>query len=66
MLLFPTPPSLSSLLVSSGVSREGGGDERSGLLSLTEPDEGVEAVPLLACSIKKHNNDRIRWLNQVQ
>lgn len=59
MLLFPTPPSLSSLLVSSGVSREGGGDERSGLLSLTEPTEGVEVAPLLACSIKKHNNDRI-------
>ena len=45
VLLLPSPSSLAS----SGVSSEGGGDERSGLLSLVEPTEGVEAV-LLACS----------------
>ena len=45
VLLHPSPSSL----VSSGVSSEGGGKERSGLLSLVEPTEGAEAV-LLACS----------------
>lgn len=50
VLLLSSPSSLAS----SGVSSEGGGDERSGLLSLVEPTEGVEAVLLVRS--KEQNN----------
>ena len=57
VLLLPSLSLLRSSLASSGVSSEGGGEERSGLLSLTGPavDLHVEAVLLLAHSKQKSN-----------